>query len=193
MTLSKTIQDIPDWQSKTASELFTLLTEVRTEPDPTPYTFASMGEELTRRGLPGSDIRSQVSYTMMQVELKEIALPTAFEKARGDIRAAYIAMSATKEGLSLHTPERQALVGLLTQVGQWPAGVDQAVLSLGVRQYTLASDAGLSIVLGDVEAALGQIQLEAIKQTKRQAAATRYNAYVDALDSWDGSGPEPVF
>lgn len=191
MNLIEAIQSIPQWETKTAQQIFDELTELRTEPDPTPYNFLRMGQELARRGIPAS-IASLVNYTMFRVIQGELALPQGYETAKGDINSAYLVMSLKDDGLSLHLPERQALVGLLSEVGQWDPGVAQAVLSLGVRQYTLASEAGLSIVLGDVEAALGQIQLEALKQPKRIAAATRYNAYVDALDAWDGVGAEPV-
>lgn len=187
MTLKEAIQSIPDWETKTDQELHTLLNAVTVTPDPTPYTFASMGEELTRRGLPGSAIRSQVSYTMMQVELKEIILPQAYEVVRGDIRAAYIAMSATKEGLSLHTPERQQLVGLLAQEGNWPPGTMEAVISLGMKQTKLHECS-----LSEVQSAKAELALDEVKKVKRIAAATRYNAYIDALDAWDGVGAEPV-
>lgn len=187
MTLQQAIQSIPDWQSKTAQELHTLLNEIHVVPDPTPYTFAKLGEVLTQRGLPGSEIRSQVSYTMMQIELKELPLPQEYEKVRGDIRSAYIAMSATTDGLSLHLPERQQLIGLLAQVGQWPAGIMEAILSLGVRQYSIYPSS-----LQEVEAALAEIELEATKQSLISAGADRWNTFVSAVDAWDGSGNAPV-
>jgi hypothetical protein len=171
----------------TDGELHSILNEIRINPDPTPYTFASLGEELTRRGYPGSDIRSQVAYTMLQIELKEKILPVEYEKVRGDIKAAYIAMSATKEGLSLHTTERQQLIGLLAQVGNWQPGVMEAVLSLGVSQTKL-----FECTLEQVSTEKAAILLYNLKRSKQQAAANRYNIYIDAIEAWDGSGEEPV-
>lgn len=181
MSLAEAIKSIPDWQNKTVQELHTVLNEVHTTPDPTPYTFATLGEELTRRGMPGSAIRSQLSYTMMQIEIKEKLLPTEYEKARGDIRAAYIAMSATAEGLSLHLIERQQLVGLLAQVGEWPAGMLEAVLSLGVKQTVIwdATEEQIQEALIEIET---QTAAE-LAQAKRTAQASALRYGISQLES----------
>lgn len=186
MTLIQAIQNIPDWKSKTAQELHSVLNVVQTEPDPTPYTFVSLGETLTARGFPGSDIRSKVSTTMLKIDKGEITLPQGHEDKRGDVAGAYIAMAATQEGLSLHIQERQQLVGLLAQLGQWPIGYMEAVISLGIRQFKLYECA-----LSEVQTALAAIQLEDTKQTLAQAARDRYNAFVDALAAWNGAGNSP--
>jgi hypothetical protein len=42
-------------------------------------------------------------------------------------------MSVTPPGLSLHLPERQALIDLIGAIGGWPIEAIDAVKSLGVR------------------------------------------------------------
>lgn len=48
-----------------------------------------------------------------------------------------------------------------------------------------------SATVEEWQAALDAIALDALKATKRSAAATRYNAYVDAIAAWDGAAGEP--
>ena len=86
MNLSELIQSLPSWQSKTAQDIFDELTEPLSEPDPTPYTFAALGETL------GSSTRTLVSYTMLRIATGELLLPEGYEAVRADIDTARIAM-----------------------------------------------------------------------------------------------------
>jgi hypothetical protein len=181
MSLVNAIQNVLDWRNKTSQELYTILNEVHVNPDPTPYTFVSLGDELTRRGFDGSTIRSQVAYTMMQIELKEKILPVEYEIVRGDIKAAYIAMSATKEGLSLHLPERQQLIGLLAQVGEWHAGVMDAVLSLGVYTTKLYECTEQEVI--DSLAEIATIEAQAARDVQKQEWQSRFAAIMNQLDT----------
>lgn len=190
MTLQELIRSVDGWAAMTAEEVFDSLTELRTEPNPTPYTFASMSQAIG--GENGLYISGLVATTMLRVVEKDLVLPDEMQAIRGLIQGSFIAMSATAEGLSLHTQERQELIGLLGNLGQWPSQVTAAVSSLGVRQFTLASDAGLSIVLGDVQVAIAAIVLDGEKTIRKIQAAQRYNTYIDAIDAHDGVGDWPV-
>ena len=107
------------------------------------------------------------------------------------LAAAYQALVTV--GISLAGDLRQGMIDQLAAASQaqppelrWSNELRDAVKRLGrvvqprwVGQYA-------------TEPTLAQIELEVAKQALRQEAAERYNAFVDAVEAWDGSGEEPV-
>jgi len=101
------------------------------------------------------------------------------------LAAAYQALVTV--GISLSDDLRQGMIDQLAVAGSWPNSVRDAVKALGRITQPRWQIEGYA-----TEPTLEQITLELDKQRLRNDAASRYNAFVDAVDSWDGSGEEPV-
>lgn len=188
------IQSLPDWETKTAEAIAAELAAVVPLSDPTPYTFARLGEVL------GQNAAAVVADTMARVGLGELALPPGFARMRGLIQAAFTAMSATAEGISLHTDDRQQLIALLGSLGepaeQWPPELTAAVAGLGRRTQSRFKELGGVGPLPSaqaVTAALRAIEVELIKTALRIERANVYNAQIEAIDNWTGDGNPPSF
>jgi hypothetical protein len=101
------------------------------------------------------------------------------------LAAAYQAL--TTVGISLSDDLRQGMIDSLAVAVSWPNEVLDGVKSLGrLTQPRWQSEGYQS------EPTLQLITLEVLKQEMRSEASTRYNAYIDAIEAWDGSGEEPV-
>lgn len=192
--LRELIPSIADWQTKTPAELAAEFAAPVPLSDPTPYTFAKLGETL------GQDVAALVADTMAAVGNGELALPAPFARMRGLVYAAFVAMSATAEGISLHTDDRQQLIDLLASLGepsrQWPEPVTAAIKALGRRSQTrffALGGVGLLPTVEQIATAIEQIELDDWKQARRIEAAARYNAYIAAIDAYQtGDGNPPV-
>jgi len=71
--------------------------------------------------------------------------------------------------------------------GSQAVAVRDAVKALGVTRRTRSQIEGYA-----TEPTLVIVENEANKAVVRQAAADRWNAFIDAIESWDGSGDRPV-
>jgi phospholipase/lecithinase/hemolysin len=101
------------------------------------------------------------------------------------LAAAYQALVTV--GISLSDDLRQGMIDQLAVAGNWPNSIRDAMKSLGRITQPRWQLEGYT-----TEPTLEQITLELDKQRLRNDAASRYNAFVDAVDAWDGSGEEPV-
>jgi hypothetical protein len=193
MDLLQIIQSVPDFDTQTPEQIAAYLGESITVSDPTPYTFARLGEAL------GQTASAVVADTMARVANGELALPSPFERMRGLVYGAFIAMSATAEGIALNTDDRQQLIALLGSLGEekdrWPSQLTAAVAGLGRRQqprFSTIGGTGDLPTLEAISAAVASILLERTKQALRIVRANAYNADIAAIDAWDGSGDPPV-
>lgn len=190
-------------QGLSAEQIHAHLSEVVEYIDQTGYTYTTIGRKLS------SDIRQNISDTMLRITEKELVLPGAYKKLRGDIRAATFALS-TSEGMRLDEPEVQNLIDLLATLGQWPEGQAAAIKSLGRRNITRYEEVGGTLPLPSPEEiggvidshtgrVLNEIKAAAIASAQRAYATEQedrqraYNDYLAALGSWDGSGDPPVW
>jgi hypothetical protein len=96
-----------------------------------------------------------------------------------------IAMSTN--GLSLSSPERQAVIDMLAVAGNWPDEVRDAIKALGGAWRPRWQTEGYA-----TEPTLQHVELEITKESLKEAATNRWNAFQSAIDTWDGSGEEPV-
>lgn len=123
------IRQISNWNIKTAQEIRDELSAVLTVDDPTPQTFVSIGQKL------GSEARSFINDTMFRISNGSLSLPQGYELLRADIDSARSNMSVTT-GLSLHFPERQALIDILAVAGGWSVELTSALKALGRPSIT---------------------------------------------------------
>lgn len=96
-----------------------------------------------------------------------------------------IAMSTN--GLSLSSPERRAVIDQLAAAGSWPDSLRDAVKALGGVDRPRWQIEGY-----ESEPTLDSVTLELTKQQLADAAADAYQAFREALASWDGTGDAPV-
>ena len=96
-----------------------------------------------------------------------------------------IAMSTS--GMSLSSPVRQAILDDLAVAGAWPDAMRDAIKALGISVRPRWQIEGYQ-----TEPTLAEMETEVTKATVRQAATDRWNAFIDAMDAWDGSGDEPL-
>ena len=125
--------------------------------------------------------------TAVGVDAGRLVLGTLKAASEADpiLAAAYQALVTV--GISLSDDLRQGMIDQLAVAGQWPNSVRDAVKALGrVTQPRWATQGYQS------QPTLQQIQTELDKDRLRTEAAQRYNAFVEAVDSWDGGGEEPV-
>lgn len=102
-----------------------------------------------------------------------------------DISDAINALTTT--GMRLDGEDRQSMIDDLAAGGQWPDQVRDAVKALGVVRSPRWQIEGY-----ESEPTLQQIAIDLDKARLRKDASDRYNAFIDAVDAWDGSQPEPV-
>lgn len=94
-------------------------------------------------------------------------------------------------GIQLSNPlVQQALLGF-AQAGV--PGCD-VLAAQGIRHVSPYINAGGSgdVLLINVQTALSQIAIEDAKQSTRTAGSSTYNAWVSAVESWDGTGDPPT-
>lgn len=161
------IKSIEDWQNKTAAEIVTELNAATIEyVDPQLYTWA--GVVL---------IAGPVGAESLRIALEQNGMGWAVHQLGGS-------------GLQLSNDlVQQALLGFAQ------ANVSGAALlaSTGKRMISKATQAGLPPVTeAEVSASLSELQLQADKAALMAAGSARWNAFVDAVEAWDGSGEEPV-
>ncbi len=157
------IKQIDDWQNKTPQQIADALNSPSVEyVDPQLYTWAGVALIAGPQGAEG-----------LRIALEQNGMGWAVHQLGGS-------------GLQLSNDlVQQALLGFAQ------AGVPGAasLASTGKRLISKLENAGLpAATVESVEEAL-------FAEAKREliaAAAQRYNAFVSAVDAWDGSGEEPV-
>lgn len=179
MTLADAIQSIPDWQTKTAQQVLASLHAVtETKTDSQLYTYA--GIVLLLGSEAGLGFRATLKALTAPSNPAE--LPVASFEALDFAHA-----RLEGPGLDLSLPAVQSILDGLSAVPQLAPFVGP-IKSIGVN----VTHPYQSTTLAEVQFVFGQLQLDATKSTMRIEAAGRYNAYVSALDGWDGSGNVPV-
>lgn len=162
MTLRKAIETVPDWQSLTAAELFSALTDPSVEyVDLRNYTWGGIADVL------GNDT----------TEL----LNKALDK-QGSSWAAR-ALSGTP-GLQLSRPEIQEKLYALDQYGIVPGA---AKLAEHVRRnISILESLSIEPSFYDVANKLAEMQLELVKQEIEDEWQDRLQAARERLTVWDG-------
>lgn len=162
MTLRKAIETVPDWQSLTAAELFSALTDPSVEyVDLHNYTWGGIADVL------GNDT----------TELLNKALDE-----QGSSWAAR-ALSGTP-GLQLSRPEIQEKLYALDQYGIVPGA---AKLAEHVRRnISILESLSIEPSFYDVANELAEMQLELVKQEIEDEWQDRLQAARERLTVWDG-------
>lgn len=168
------IKQIPDYQSKTPSQIAEYLGELITIPNMRGWTPVSIEKE---GGLPGHEV--------------DIFLDT-LQAARGRAASAWTWLSTNKEGLELGSDERQQMIDKFSQSGQWEslsAGMTERVKALGKSTLTRWQQLGGSGEIPSADAiekalAIAQCRddMAAILQPV-QAKSTALNAWLDSLNT----------
>jgi hypothetical protein len=165
MMLRDVIKTIPDWEKMTAEQVFSALTT------------------------PVIEIRDDQQYTWAGVAI--LAGPEAAEGLR-------MALEQNGMGWAVHQLGGSGLQLSHPLTQQVLTAFEKAIPALtilknkGIHYISLGERYELSFVLDDVEASLDAIKFEESKQVLMRDAANRYNAFIDAIDDWDGSGNPPV-
>jgi hypothetical protein len=167
MELYEVIASLPGWETKTASELVGLLNSPTVEVrDDQLYTWAGVADNIDS------------PHTENLKRLMETS----------DLSWATIQLGG--KGLPLSHPGVQAFLTQFVAAGVPGASTLKAI---GIHRESPAQHAGLPVAtLSDVESAVDWLTLQTTKQQMRQDGASRYNAYVNAIDDYDGSGDLPV-
>ena len=98
-----------------------------------------------------------------------------------------VVIAMSNNGISLSSPVRQTILDQLAVAGEWPDAMRGAIKALGVLVRPRWQIEGYV-----TEPTLADMETEVTKATLRQTATDRWNAFIDAMDAWDGSGDEPV-
>lgn len=167
MELANVIESIPEWQTRAASQLVSLLNDPTIEiVDPQLYTWAGVGL-----------IAGAVGAEGLRLGLEGNGLGWVVHQLGGS-------------GIQLSNPlMQQVLIGLAQ------AGVPgcAALAQTGIHYVSPMQQAGLPLAtLGQVVEAVSFLNFLETKAQMMGDAALRYNLYVNALDGWDGSGAAPI-
>lgn len=161
------IESIENWQNKTAAEITA---------------------ELNEKNIPFID---QQQYTWAGVAL--IAGPQGAEALR-------LALDANGMGWAVHQLGGSGLQLSNDLVQQALLGFAAAdvpgcseLAAAGKRLISKAEQAGIGTAEESVVANfLASMQLQSIRKQKKDAAVARYNAYIAAIDTWNGVSEEPI-
>lgn len=159
--LKQLIQSVPNWQSLTPGELLSKLKE------------------------PTIQFVNPESYTLLGIAKiigKEKMQP--LEQFLVSIGADWVMRQAVS-GLPIGDPELNA------EIASIPHPDCQAIAHAGRRMISVLDQAGLSATLQDVTDAQAKLLFDNRKQQLIEQNAVRWNAFCAAVDSWDGTTPEP--
>ena len=177
MTLPNAIQSIPGWQSKTDAELLAAVQEITTETkDSQLYTYAGLAFKFPDPAMAiglRATIKGVLAANLLGTE-EQAALDFAHSRLEGP-------------GIDLSLDFVQDQLDAMEAIPQLAPFIP-ILKATGVQ----VSHPHASATLQDVAGARAAILLDGAKLTLRQQAAARYNAFVDAVDAWDGSGDEPI-
>jgi len=167
MELYELIASIPDWKTKTASQLVDLLNDSTVvQIDSDLYTWAGVALVV---GPQGADL--------LRLALESNGVTWAVYQLGGT-------------GLQLSHPTTQAMLNQFAASGV--PGAEELALA-GIHYVSPAQNAGLSpATLSDVEAAVALLNLQTTKQVIEDDWSNRLQSAREALSSWDGTGEAPV-
>jgi hypothetical protein len=167
MSLTAAIQQIDDWQTKTAAQLLAEL-QAETIPyiDTDLWTWAGVALVAGPEGAEG-----------LRLALESNNMGWAVHQFGGS-------------GLLLSSDQVQPVLYAFAQAGV----PNMDVLARHVKRNVsvIESQSLGNVTIDLVSAALAQLTLEATKSDMRSAAAIRYNDYIASVDAWDGAGSGPV-
>jgi hypothetical protein len=163
--LNELIQQIDDWQNKTSQQILDVLTTPSIEfVDSSQWTWAGVAAVAGNAGAEG-----------LRVALEQGGMGWAVHQLGGS-------------GLVLSLDPIQDVLRLLDANGV--PGM-ATVADATKRLISIAEQNELSVSLGDVDAALVALQLQARRSELITNGASRWNAFCAAVDSWDGDPAEP--
>jgi hypothetical protein len=161
------IQSIDGWQSLTNNEILAALNA--------PSVVKDNHEKITWAGV--AFMIGPQAAEMLRVTLKDNNLEWANLQLGG-------------QGIDCAHPMVQ---GMLTQFEQAGLPGMQMLREYGIKTvspYVNAGGVGLCTI-EQVNVAVAQLRLEERKQELKTEAAAEYNAFVDAVDAWNGQGEAP--
>jgi hypothetical protein len=163
--LSDLITQIPDWQNKSSQQILEVLTTPSIEfIDSTQWTWAGVAAVAGNAGAEG-----------LRVALEQGGMGWAVHQLGGS-------------GLVLSLDTIQAALRMLDANGV--PGMGQ-IADATKRLISIAEQNGITVSLGDVDAALVSLQLQARRSELITNGASRWNAFCSAVDLWDGVAAEP--
>lgn len=167
MELYEVIASFSGWETKTASQLVDLLNATTVEVrDDQFYTWAGIADNIDS---PNTENLKRLMET-------------------SDLSWATIQFGG--KGLPLSHPGVQAC---LTQFVANGVPGASTLKDIGIHYESLAQNAGLAVVtLSEVQSAVEWLTLQATKQQLIKAGADRWNAYVVAVEAWEGSELGPL-
>jgi hypothetical protein len=165
--LNELIQQIPDWQTKSSQQILDVLTTPSIEfVDSSQWTWAGVAAIAGNTGAEG-----------LRIALEQGGMGWAVHQLGGS-------------GLVLSLQPIQDALRMLAANGV--PGMGQ-IADATKRLISIAEQNGLSVSLGDVDAALVALQLETKRSELIANGANRWNAFCASVDLWDGDpATEPV-
>lgn len=163
--LSDLITQIPDWQTKSSQQILDVLTTPSIEfIDSTQWTWAGVAAVAGNAGAEG-----------LRLALEQGGMGWAVHQLGGS-------------GLVLSLDTIQTALRMLDANGVPGMGT---IADATKRLISIAEQNGITVSLGDVDAALVALQLQARRLELITNGATRWNAFCAAADAWDGVAAEP--
>jgi hypothetical protein len=181
--MKEIIKTVPGWDTMTPSQLLTELTTATIPRENSELlSWAGVGQKIGMANAAAMRLGLERAAVDPQMPLEKV----------GFLKFSLWALDAGKLDFSL-ADTQNGLEGNRTLLASLGLPVD-ALKQLGRWMETPWQAAGLASppTLAELEAELAAIELEATKTEAMSAGAARWNAFVDALDAWDGSGETPV-
>ena len=166
MTVKEVIKTIDNWSNRTVADLLAILT-----------TPAIVVEDDTQKDW------AQIALIVGPQACESIRL------ALVNANLTWAALQLAGNGLRLNNPQVQQVLRGFAQANVPGC---QTLADIGRRLVSPAEQHQLgSLTEQQVQTALDAAKLDDTKAFKQSSAASRYNAYMDALEAWDGTGQEP--
>jgi hypothetical protein len=174
-TLADLISAIPDWGSLTPQSLFSILVEKNI-----PYRDDT---DWTWKGI-ASVVNHDTGNRFGREGCKRLqdALKAAGEE---------LWVSQISAGMPLTDPEIQGVLRHLDQTGAVPGA--RHIADAVMRNISQLEHNNIITTTEEVAQVQALMLLERRKQEILSANAVRWNAFYQAVNSWDGTGPEPEF
>jgi hypothetical protein len=186
--LQPLIQNIPNWQALTNNEILSVLNSPSEEIENSELQ-SYAGVQLVL----GIEKTAKLKLTLERTLAALGQMPQSSETDRqiAFLNMLHWGLSNTKVNFA-DRDVRSAFEAFRPVLESIDIPVDR-LLSIGIQRvspYVKAGGVGL-VTIEQVNVAVCSLKLEAWKQQRKQKGATEYNDFIDAVDRYDGNGPEP--